>query len=102
MTDEGLHDVSDERMQAFVDVFRVVVEAESDGDHVQSAFITYGDVMKWAGEVYWPRPFPPRSEDVETALELSRDHIGNTMQTMISAHVGRALPEIDNEELLRY
>lgn len=90
-----------ENIESFARVFRVVVEAERDGDHVQSNFITYGTLMKEYGEVVWPDG-EPDEDDVETALRIARDYLSPSEQTMISVHVGRGLPEISNEELLLY
>lgn len=99
-----INNVDEEDMQSFADVFGIVVESEADGDHIQSLIHTYGDVMKWYGDVLWPSKGASEiePEEVETALQIAKEHIGNTTQTSFSIHVGKELPEIENEELLRY
>ena len=88
-----------ENIESFARVFRVVVEAETDGDHIHTAFHMYGDLLEKYGEVVWPNG-EPDEDDVETALRIARDYLYPSDQTMISVHVGRELPEISKEALL--
>lgn len=98
---EKLRDEPQERILAFARVMRVVTENEGDGDHVQEMFIDYGDLMKWYGEVVWPDNKKVTESDVEKALEIARDYCDKTLHTSISIEVGRNLPDVENDHLLR-
>lgn len=100
---EAIRSEDRETVQAFVDVLFATVDAESDGDHVQSLLIDYADLSKWYGEVIRPNPNPELTEEtVEGALAFAEEHLSPTVQTAISIHVGSELPDITDESLLRY
>ena len=93
-----------EDIEAFVRVFKVLVEEEKDGDHVQVLFHRYGDMMKWWAtsdrDIVWPDGDEPDAEDVETALRIAHKYFDESMATFISVEVGVSLPEIEKKELL--